>query len=212
MKIRDVMRKNPITVDPRTLLVDARELMPKHKIQRLPVVKKKKLVGLLTRSMLLEAAPSPANMLNIHELAYLHTKMQVKDIMVTDPVTVHPDMSVAQALLLGQEKGIGGFPVVEKGELVGMASEDDIVRVMARLLGLREEGVGLTIEGPKMSLDELNEILSIVNLHKAPVLSMMTLPRPEKEDWLIFIRIKTEDATTVVEEIEKEGFNVTYIG
>jgi acetoin utilization protein AcuB len=212
MRIRDVMNKDPITVGPKTMLVDAQELMQKHKIRRLPVTEDKKLVGFVTRSMLLEAAPSPATSLNIYELHYLLAKMKVEDLMVKDPVTVYPDMPVEEALLLGQEKGIGGFPVVENGELVGVATEGDVVRIMTSILGLREEGVRLTVEGLGKRLGELTDILNIVNRHKVPILSMMTMPRPEKKDWLVFMRIKTADAKAVTEEMIKEGFKVTYFG
>jgi acetoin utilization protein AcuB len=211
MKIRDLMIKDPITVSPQALLGDAQELMQTHKIRRLPVVQGKKLVGFVTRSMLLEAAPSPATSLNMYELNYLLAKMKVEDIMVTDPVTVHPDMPVEEALLLGQEKGIGGFPVVENGELVGVATEGDVVRIITSILGLKEEGVRLTIEGLGKRLSELTEILVILNRHKVPILSMMTMPRPEKKDWLVFMRIRTGDASAVAEDMKKEGFSVTYV-
>jgi len=101
--------------------------------------------GLVTERMLLEASPSPATALSIHELHYLLAKMTVKDIMVKKPYTISPDMPPEEALQLGQEMGYGGFPVVEEGRLVGVVTESDIVRLMTRVLGVTKKGKRITI-------------------------------------------------------------------
>ena len=146
MKARDIMSTNVVAVDEKTSIYDARKIMEAHKIRRLPVVKKGKLVGLVTERMLLKASPSPATSLSIHELHYLLAKMTVKDIMVKAPYTISPDMPVEEALQLGQEKGYGAFPIVEDGRLVGMVTESDIVRLMAEVLGAKEEGKRIDIK------------------------------------------------------------------
>ena len=53
MRVRDVMRKDPITVDPEVSIYDAQEIMRKKNIRRLPVVEKGKLVGMVTQRLLL---------------------------------------------------------------------------------------------------------------------------------------------------------------
>jgi len=58
----------------------------------------------------------------------------VSDFMVTDVVTVEPAMSVKAFAELLREKHIGGAPVVnEKGELVGIVSEGDLMSLDADL-------------------------------------------------------------------------------
>ena len=71
MRIRDMMKRNPITVDSETLVLDAQKIMDQNNIRRLPVVDRGKLVGIVTHHDLLEAAPSPATSLSVHELNYL---------------------------------------------------------------------------------------------------------------------------------------------
>jgi hypothetical protein len=39
---------------------------------------------------------------------------------------------------------------------------------------------------------------------------MMSLPRPEKKDWMIVLRLKTNDPDPIVKDFKKAGFNVTY--
>lgn len=210
MRIRDIMTKNPITVDSETLVLDAQKIMKENNIRRLPIVEKGKLVGIVTQHDILEASPSPATSLSIHELNYLLAKMKVKEVMKKNPVTLTSDMPFEEALKIGQEKKIGSFPVVDKGKLVGIATESDIVRFLTRSLGLREEGSRITIEGLGGKLSDLERIISIVNQHGTIILSMISLPRSEKKDWMIVLRLKTSDPDPIVKDFKKAGFNVTY--
>ena len=206
------MRTNVVTAEEKTLVGDARKIMEAHKIRRLPVMKKDKLVGLVTKHMLLEAAPSPATSLSIHELNYLLAKMTVKDIMVKKPYTISPDMPAEEALQLGQEKGYGAFLVAEDGRLAGVVTESDIVRIMARVLGVKEKGKRIDIRASN-NFGNMKKITEILDKNKTVLLSMMTLPPEEREkDWLVILRLKSEDTGPIAMELGSSGFNVTYVG
>jgi len=212
MKVGNIMSTNVVSVDEKTLIDDARKIMEAHKIRRLPVMKKDKLVGLVTKHMLLEASPSPATSLSIHELHYLLAKMTVKEIMVKNPFTISPDMPAEEALQVGQEKGYGGFPVVENNRLVGMVTESDIVRIITRVLGVREKGKRIDIRAAN-EFGNMKKIMGILDKNKTVLLSMMTLPPEEWEkDWLVVLRLKSEDAGPIAKELKSSGFNVTYVG
>ena len=210
MRIRDVMTKNPITVDSETLVLDAQKIMKENNIRRLPVVDKGNLVGIVTQHDLLQASPSPATSLSIHELNYLLAKMKVKEVMKKNPFTLTPDTPFEEALRIGQDKKIGSFPVMDKGKLIGIITESDIVRFLTRALGLREEGSRVTIEGLGGRLGDLEKIIGIANQHQTIILSMISLPRPEKRDWMIVLRLKTTEPDPIVRDFKKAGFNVTY--
>jgi CBS domain-containing protein len=64
--------------------------------------------------------------------------MRAKDIMTTQVLTVGPEATVREAALLLADKGITSAPVVDRGEVVGIVSEGD-------LLHLRDEET----DGPK---------------------------------------------------------------
>jgi acetoin utilization protein AcuB len=211
MRVRDFMNMNVVTVDEKTLIDDARKIMEAHKIRRLPVMKKDKLVGLVTKHMLLEAAPSPATAFSIHEIHYLLARMTVKDIMVKNPDTISPDMPAEEALQLGQEKGYGAFPVVENNKLVGMVTESDIVRMMTRVLGVKEKGKRISIRASN-EFGNMKKIMEILDKHKTVLLSMMTLPPEEWEkDWLVVLRLKSDDVGPIATELGSSGFEVTYV-
>jgi acetoin utilization protein AcuB len=208
MRIRDIMSTNVVAVSEDTSIHDARKIMKAHKIRRLPVLKKDKLVGLVTERMLLEASPSPATALSIHELHYLLAKMTVKEIMVKNPFTISPDMPAEDALQLGQEKGFGAFPVVEDGKLVGIATESDIVRIMTKILGVREDGTRIDIRASR-DFGNMQSIMEVLDRHKTVLLSVMTLPPEEgSEEWLIVLRLKSENVDQVVKELTSAGFDV----
>lgn len=59
-KVEDIMTSNPVTVDEETPLDDLVRLMEKNDIKRLPVMRDKVLVGIVTRSNLLQAVASMA--------------------------------------------------------------------------------------------------------------------------------------------------------
>jgi acetoin utilization protein AcuB len=211
MRIKDVMTKNPMTVESETLVLDAQKVMKDNNIRRLPVVDKGKLVGIVTQHDLLQASPSPATSLTVYEMNYLLAKMKVKEIMRKNPLTLSPDTPFEEALRIGQEKKIGSFPIVDDtGKLVGITTESDIVRILTRVLGLREEGSRITIEGLGKELGELRKVIEIVDQQRTPILSMMTLPRPEKQDWMVVFRVLTKNPEPIVKDLRKAGFKVTY--
>jgi CBS domain-containing protein len=52
--VRDIMSKKPVTIEPHNDIEDASALMVRYKINRLPVVKGGKLVGIITRDDIIQ--------------------------------------------------------------------------------------------------------------------------------------------------------------
>jgi acetoin utilization protein AcuB len=81
MLVRDVMTHNVVTVSSDTPVLDAERILEFHKFERLPVVDKGKLVGIVTKDDFLKASPSSASSLSRSEVLYAMTKLTVKEIM-----------------------------------------------------------------------------------------------------------------------------------
>ncbi len=210
MRIKDVMTKNPITVNPDTLVLKAQKLMKDKGIQRLPVVDKDRLVGIVTKYDLLEAVPIKGTSANLYDLNIVLSQMKVKDLMKKNPITVTPYTPVEDALRIGQEEKIGSFPVVEDGKLVGIATESDIVRFLIRTLGIGEEGSRITLTGLGEKFGELERIISLISQHKVTILSMILLPKRKSGEWMIALRLDTKNPKTVIQQLKKEGFDVSW--
>jgi CBS domain-containing protein len=124
------MTPDPITITPRTTLPEAQKILFDHRIRRLPVVDKGRLVGILTLGDIREANPSDATTLSVYELNYLLDRLVVKDIMTAGPVTVSPDDPIGEAARLMYERKVGGLPVLDDGRLVGIITETDLCRLL----------------------------------------------------------------------------------
>ncbi len=57
--------------------------------------------------------------------------MRIGDIMTRRPVTISAGASLTEAALLMAAAGVGGLPVVDDGRLVGMVTEEDVIRRLA---------------------------------------------------------------------------------
>lgn len=210
MRIKDVMTKNPITVSPDTLVMDAQTLMKEKKIRRLPVVDKGKLVGILTKYDLQEAIPPKTTFSSLYDLNHYLSKIKVKDLMKRNPISVSPYTPVEDVLRIGQEEKIGSFPVVENGKLIGIATESDIVRFLIRTLGIGEGGTRITITGLGERFGELEKMMAVVNRFRVTILSMILVPRQKRGDWMVALRLDTKNPKSILEALKKEGFRVTW--
>jgi CBS domain-containing protein len=92
-------------------------------IRHLPVVRERKLVGLVTqRDLLRSGASGKPTARAVHAL----------DIMTRTPTTVGPDSSLAHAAHVMLKHKYGCLPVCEEdGTLVGIITESDFVRFAA---------------------------------------------------------------------------------
>ncbi|MBL7174579.1 MAG: CBS domain-containing protein [Desulfobacteraceae bacterium] len=142
MLVKNWMSKKVVTVDINDSMQDAVGLIKEHEIRMLPVMKKGKLVGIITDRDLKEASASDATSLEIHELLYLLTKIKVSDIMTKNPITVPPDYTVEETAQILLENKISGAPVVDdKGQIVGTITQTDIFKVLVSLTGLSKRGI-----------------------------------------------------------------------
>ena len=210
MKVRDFMKKEVITVDINTPIMAALEIMKQNEIKRLPVTKNAKFAGLVTRAMIRDASPSEATSLSVYELNYLISKMTVGDIMVKDPITISPDIGVEEAIWLGKKHGIGAFPVLDNNNLMGIITESDISGVVSNALGLGDrDSKRITIDASGRRFGYLKDLIEVLDKHHIPLLSIMSIPKSEKGDWFLVLRVKTKDAALTAEDLKKKGFNVS---
>jgi CBS domain-containing protein len=140
MDVKDVMTRNPITIDQDAPVGTAIAVMAEQKIRHLPVVDARgAIVGIVTDRDLRSAALAPALEEHLSEAARRRLRgigtalenLRVKDAMTWNPVTTKPDLPMTQAAALMLEKHIGSLPVLQDGALVGILTERDAVRALA---------------------------------------------------------------------------------
>jgi acetoin utilization protein AcuB len=167
------------------------------------------LVGIVTFRNLIEAAPSPATTLSIHELNYLIMRIKVKDLMKKNVVTLSPEDTVIDAIALGTKKDIGGFPVVdEKGKVVGIVTESQIGRALMNLFGTNIEKEIISLENVDLQLGTIGNLTSIVEKLGVIILSIFSIPKRTTDLLRVFIRIKSDKKDEVVEALKKAGYEI----
>lgn len=162
MLVKNWMSKNVVTIDVDDSMQDAMRLLKKHDIRMLPVMRKGKLVGIVTDRDLKKASASDATTLDVHELLYLLTKIKVKDIMTRDPITVPPDYTVEETAQVLLEAKISGAPVVDNsGQVVGTITQTDLFRVLISLTGIGNGGIqfGFQVQDRPGSIREVADII-----------------------------------------------------
>ena len=60
----------------------------------------------------------------------LLTEKRVREICVSDPVTINPSATIQEAAERMLEYQVSGLPVVRNGKVVGMITESDIFRLV----------------------------------------------------------------------------------
>jgi CBS domain-containing protein len=103
-------------------------MMDWRKIRYTPVEDKKgKLVGLVTIRILLRHCIHRGREENGRDTT------SVQEIMIKDPISIGPDATIRDAMDLMRKQQIGCLPVVKKGELIGIITEMDFLRISGRL-------------------------------------------------------------------------------
>ena len=135
--IESIMTTDLITVPPSSSRADARQLMHEHRIHHLPdVTEDSTLIGLLTLTDVLAATDSKLR----EDDSRIHaTDICIREVMVSDVITVDTRASLRTAALFIEKHKIGCLPVVSNGKLLGIITDTDFVAVAINLLEQLEE-------------------------------------------------------------------------
>ena len=123
ISVADFMTKDLVTVREADDLALAEALLRLGGIRHLPVVRERKLVGILTQRDVLRSGSSGKPSAR---------ELPVSAVMTKDPTSVRPALGLAQAARIMLERKFGCLPVCEEdGTLVGIVTEADFVRFAA---------------------------------------------------------------------------------
>ena len=92
--------------------------------------------------------------------------------MIVDPVTVHPEQPIAEALAIMQRYRISGLPVTRGGQLVGILTNRDLrfEKRLDRTVGEVMTKEKLVTAQPGVTLEQAKEILHRYRIEKLPVI------------------------------------------
>ncbi|HDD35276.1 MAG TPA: CBS domain-containing protein [Candidatus Desulfofervidus auxilii] len=194
MYVSKWMVKKVITVRKDTDIREAIRLMEKHSIRHLPVIEENRFVGFVTEGDLRQLL-IPAMLEDI----------KVKDVMITEPITVTPETDIETAAKLIYEYKIGGLPVLKGKKLVGIITTTDILRAFIEMMGILMAGSRLDVvigDSP----EAFKEVYNIIHQHDGRLISLGILPN--EQETIYSFRLEKCELEPIIKTLTKRGFRV----
>ena len=190
------MIPNPITITAQASISEAIELMKINSIRHLPVVAKNDMLqGFITLADLKQGLiPSMLGDLNL------------RDLMIKDPVTVSPDDDIEFAAQLIYNHKIGGMPVVKDGRLTGIITATDILRAFIDMMGILSSTsrIDVVIDDRPNSF---KKALQIINETGADIINVGRTAQQTGRQ-IYFFRLGACKTGAIKKTLEKEGYEV----
>lgn len=134
MQVSKLMSRDLVTVAPEDSVEQAVKLLQRRGIRHLLVLKKKRLVGVISDrdvKRALDPEKTKKKLMNVGGLYFLLEPILVEEIMTADPLAVAPDTPVQEAARIMVREKFGALPVVQNGKPVGIVTETDLLRYFA---------------------------------------------------------------------------------
>lgn len=126
IKVGDVMTRKFISTSPTTPIIECLRIMSRRDFGSLLVMKKKKLVGIVTDKDILEAIAKNKRIM----------EKPIKTIMTKHIVTIPSTKDISEAILIMKKKVIKRLPVKVKGNIIGLVTEKDILKISPSLFDI----------------------------------------------------------------------------
>jgi acetoin utilization protein AcuB len=210
MRVERRMRRKVIAIQKDETVERAQTLMAINGIRHLPVLDGRKLVGVLSDSDI-RALMSPQRACSAgvrrREVFYLPAGVRAEEAMTADPVFVPPGTDIEDAARLLITRKIGCLPVVDRGRLVGIFTETDILWVFMEIMGILASSSRLDValgRTPR-AMERATEVIH--RLH-GEIISVGMSPGRRGAARVHHFRLKTCDTEPIAAALRKVGFRV----
>lgn len=137
MKVRELMQTKVFTVGPEDMVDRVFFLLHYEKIRHLPVLERKKVVGIVSdRDMYKALGPRSRRRSVVREqdesILYVIPR-KVRHIMRRGVITIDANAGAGKAAGMMARRKIGALPVVERDKLVGIITATDLLAAFSRL-------------------------------------------------------------------------------
>jgi len=198
MKVKNWMKKDPVTIGRTALLQEALALMEEKSIRHLPVVDDGQLVGFITQNDLRQFFfPSAIEDIEVHQ------------VMVLNPLTVNVNASIEHAAKLIHDFKIGGLPVLDRKKLVGIITSSDILSAFIEVMGLLKSSVRLDVIAAKGG--DVEDLVRIVRQQGCEIISVASESHSTRKKLYYFRLASSCDVKPVIEALESAGHKVVSV-
>ena len=209
MLVKNWMSKTVITTDVNDSMNKVMDLMKEYDIGMVPVMKKGKLVGIVTDRDLKRSSASDATTLEIHELLFLISKIKVKDIMTKDPITVPFAFTVEEAAEVLMKNRISGAPVVgQDGKVVGTITKGDMFRVLISLTGVGKRGIQFAFQVEDLP-GTIKDVADIIRHYGGRMVSILStyehVPKSYRKVFIRMLGVERDKLPQLEDDIRKNA-------
>ena len=120
--VKGIMTKPVITVDKDSSVHETAKIMSEKRIGCTVVMDKGRPVGIATERDILQRVVVKG--LDV-------SKVKMKNIMSEPLITINGNMPIVNAIRVMQKNNVRHLPITEKGELIGIVTQRDLLRVLA---------------------------------------------------------------------------------
>lgn len=205
------MTRKVITVTKGDSVRSAVEKLKEHHIRQLPVVEGNEVIGIVTDRDLRQAS-SLARLLadkgpEREKLEGFLDRTKVEEVMTREVITVTPTDTIEDVAKILYDYKIGGVPVVEGRELVGIITSADILETFLEVMG-----IGVPCSRLEVVLEDrpgqLAHLAEIIKEFRVNVVSLVTLPQEDLGRRSIILRVNTIYPNPIIEALKEAGFQV----
>ena len=133
--VGEIMTTELLTLHDTDSVGSARSLMAERHIRHIPVVNEdEEFVGLLTQRDILAVGISALAEADPSEVEALETTIPLREVMTTDLAVVEEDSELREAAQYLLSHKLGCLPVISGGNLVGIITEADFLKLVINLL------------------------------------------------------------------------------
>jgi len=140
MKVKDLMSSPVFSLKETDSLHNARELMTLQRIRHIPIVTvDNEFTGLITHRDILSATISQLAELDPETQREIDSGIPIHEIMRSDITSVSEETPLKEAAQILLNHKYGCLPVVREGELCGIITEADFLRLTIQLMDSLED-------------------------------------------------------------------------
>ncbi len=146
-KVMDVMTNKPVIASKDMILKDAAELLTKEDVNSLLLVENDEPIGIVTDEDIVRKCVAKG---------LDSKKLKLKDIAITDLITITPEEDIYVALNLMREHDIRQLPVIDKNKLIGFLTVKSILKIQPDLIDIWMDKYEVREQSEK--IDELEQL------------------------------------------------------
>jgi acetoin utilization protein AcuB len=211
MFIRYHMTPSPITVTPETTVAEAMGILQQRNIRHLLVVDGQgSLQGILSDRDLRSARPSSvARSKERQQVEEQVNNTPVSVLMTRDCLSLTPNATLDDALLMFQSRKIGALPVLNDEEkVVGVFTTADLMNAYRCLFGLGEMGSMLVSIEDNGDPQAMSKLVRVMEEKQVSFTRLVRTNGGHESKPMIFLRINTYNVRSVYKALEAAGFTI----